>query len=154
MLKEAHVHARFTLQIDGDHITKEDIKKAFDDKATDMLNGGRILTLSGEATLVVDEKEIYNTEEKCLIVNMCVREGCRTYDIKKVVTVPTDMSQADIEEKVIFESYGEVTGTIDDEGSSYKDNSGYYYDNGEYAVVCDSFNEITKAEFETLKKFL
>ena len=82
--------------------------------------------------------------KKHLIVNMCVREGERTYDIKKVVTVPSEMSQFDIEKKVIFEDYGETE----------PDDNAYYYYGGEIAIVCDVFTEITKEELEVLNKFL
>jgi hypothetical protein len=161
MSKETHIYVKYKVQVE-ENTPNHKIRESFDNRLLNMSNlnplpfmkpsVASVKILSVATTHIVDESESIN--EKHLIVNMCVREGCRTYDIKKVVTVPSEMSQDDIEKKVIFNEYGEVTGTIDDEGSSYMDNSGYYYDNGEYAVICDDFKEVTQEEFEVLNKFL
>jgi hypothetical protein len=146
MLREAHIHARLTVQVDGNHITKEGIKKAFDDKARDLLNGGRILTLSGEATHVIDEGEIYETEFEHKFVNLTMREGEREFDLRLSIQVEPKLSDDQIFDEAIKSWFGEPF-EINGKGE-------YEYDGGEYVVYGSSIKPMTKFEFEIVSKFV
>jgi len=144
MFTEAHIYARFTVQVEGD-LSKEDIKKAFDSKASGMLNGGKVLTLSGEANLVVDESEIYNTEKKYIYRELKTRDGEREYYHKGVHEIGADVTPLDFVNNLAANFWEE---------DMEEEDGGYYHISGEVFVQAYKAEEISKAEYENLKKFL
>lgn len=156
MLREAHIHAKLTVQVDGDNITKDDIKKAFNDRLQSMSANSPlpfmkppvvgISVLKGESTHVIDESEIYGTENEYKFVHLTMREGEREFDLRLSVQVEPDLSEDKIFDQAIKSWYGEPN-EINDKGE-------YEYDGGEYVIYGSSIKSMTKFEFEIVSKFV
>jgi hypothetical protein len=130
MKTESHIHAKITVEFDGDY-PKQNIIDHINSHLNKTDYIGRVKVLSGEATHVINEGEIYNTEFEHKFVNLTLREGEREFDLRMSIQVETGLSDDEVFDKSIKGWFGEP---IDITGK------------GEYEPM-------TKFEFDIVSKF-